>query len=277
VKILVGLALISLAAILGASHRPAADLAPGAASPEPLESSVASGNPVLVELFTSEGCSSCPPADELLAKLQQQPVAGAEIITLSEHVDYWNHLGWADPFSSAQFSARQSDYAHRFGARDIYTPQMVVDGRKEFVGNDLATARQAIAEAARRPKAAITVRVAAPETHPDLSAVQLVVRIDNPGPASVNGQLDVVLAIAESGLRSSVQRGENKGRKLIHTSVVRSLQTIGSFDSKAATVLDTNPLIKLETSWNRSHLRAVVFAQNRNNLQVAGAASTGLY
>jgi len=277
VKILVGIALISLAVILGAAYRPPG-LTPGAASPEPLESTPGSGNPVLVELFTSEGCSSCPPADELLAKLQQQqPVTGAEIITLSEHVDYWNHLGWADPFSSAQFSARQSAYAHRFGARNIFTPQMVVDGRNEFVGSDVATARKAIAEAARQPKAAITVRAAAPENHSDPSAVQLEVRIDNPGAASVKGQLDIVLAIAESGLRSSVQRGENKGRKLIHMSVVRSLQTIGSFDPKAETAFATNPLLKLETSWNRSHLRAVVFAQNRNNLHVAGAASTGLH
>src|SRR5271156_528780 len=109
--------------------------------------------PVLVELFTSEGCSSCPPADALLAKLERdQPVDGAKIIVLEEHVDYWDNLGWHDRFSSHQYTDRQSEYCIRLGASDAYTPQMIVDGTDQFVGNDAPRARKAIEHAAQTPK-----------------------------------------------------------------------------------------------------------------------------
>src|SRR5437773_3318540 len=113
---------------------------------------------VLLELFTSEGCSSCPPADALLERLDRtQPVAGAQIIVLSEHVDYWNHIGWADPYSSPAFSARQQQYARRFRTQEPYTPQMVVDGRTEFVGSDTRSAESAVRDALRQPKVAIHI------------------------------------------------------------------------------------------------------------------------
>src|SRR5271169_6326186 len=106
--------------------------------------------PVIVELFTSEGCSSCPAADRLLSRLEQtQPVPGAKIIAIEEHVDYWNQLGWADPFSSAQYRARQNDYAIAFHAADIFTPQMVVNGATQFVGSDMNRAYHEIGSAAQ--------------------------------------------------------------------------------------------------------------------------------
>jgi len=113
---------------------------------------------VLVELFTSEGCSSCPPADVLLERLERsQPVSGAQIVVLSEHVDYWNRIGWADPYSSPAFSARQEQYARHFRTQGPYTPQMVVDGRSEFVGSDARTAESAIRAATKHPKSTIHI------------------------------------------------------------------------------------------------------------------------
>src|SRR2546430_11354979 len=118
--------------------------------------------PVLVELFTSEGCSSCPPADLLLSRLQQsQPIAGVEVIALSEHVDYWNQLGWTDPFSLAGLTERQRQYAAALRGEGVYTPQMVLDGKTGFVGSDSQKALGAIAQAAKSPRTGIDLRCGA--------------------------------------------------------------------------------------------------------------------
>src|ERR1700730_7669529 len=132
--------------------------------------------PVVVELFTSEGCSSCPPADAVLAKLaRSQPVQNAHVIVLSEHVDYWNNLGWVDPFSSPQFRARQNDYARAFGVESVYTPQMVVNGRAEFVGDDFRRASAEIEKAANQPSATIQLQ---PTRNPkDRELIDLIVRV----------------------------------------------------------------------------------------------------
>ncbi len=125
--------------------------------------------PVLVELFTSEGCSSCPPADRVLAQLEKErTTADAEIITLALHVDYWNYLGWKDEFSSSVYSQRQNGYAEKFNLDSIYTPQMVVDGQNQFVGSNLGTAQKAISEAAKSQKANIEISSVADLKNPKL-------------------------------------------------------------------------------------------------------------
>ncbi len=231
--------------------------------------------PVLVELFTSEGCSSCPPADELLTRLEQtQPVDGAEVIGLSEHVDYWNRLGWTDPYSSSEFSERQNDYAHAFDTDGAYTPQMVVDGRAQFVGSDSSRARKAIAGAAHDSKTAVTVSIASEDSR--AGAITFDVRAEKPPTSSEGDSAEVLLAIAESGLRSSVSRGENAGRRLNHTAVVRKLTLLGSIKSRDGSLFVATPVVQIDKAWKRDNLKAVVFVQERGSRRVLGAAAAPL-
>ena len=186
------------------------------------------GTPVVAELFTSEGCSSCPPADDVLSDLVlHQPVMGVEVLALAEHVDYWDRLGWRDRFSSAAVSARQSDYDARvFRASRVYTPQLVVDGQFELVGSDAAAVRQAIRRAAQMPKAA--VRIGAATRLPDPREALVEVHVDVPADLALRGTVDVLVAVAENNLTTDVRRGENGGRTIRHAAVVRSLTTIGA-------------------------------------------------
>lgn len=179
--------------------------------------------PVLVELFTSQGCSSCPPADAFLQQLTDQPVDGVEIIPVSWHVDYWNRLGWTDPYSSEAATARQQKYARGLNARGLYTPQMVVDGREEFVGSDQRRGIAAIKSAAKRRKVALELTVEKKD-----GSVRVVATTAQP---SAGDDWRVILALTEDGVRTAVERGENRGRTLQHTGVVRgstSMEPSGS-------------------------------------------------
>src|SRR5262245_9190385 len=168
-------------------------------SPPALEPGAGDRSPVIVELFTSEACSSCPPANTVLAQLQQtQPVADAELIALSEHVDYWNYIGWTDPFSSSTFSARQETYAQAFGQQDrVYTPQMIVDGQTEFNGSAMNKARETIANAARSPKADVRIVIPETKTQKDNQKVRLNVSVKNVPPVNRGDVAEVILAITE--------------------------------------------------------------------------------
>ncbi len=228
--------------------------------------------PVVVELFTSEGCSSCPPADALLARLEKtQPVPGAEVVALKEHVDYWNHLGWRDPYSSAAFSERQRAYAWSFGNSSVYTPQMIVDGRAEFVGSVDSRAQQAIARAAATPKAAVHLEWAAPQAGGN--EVPLRVRIAALREVTPQDTAEVYLAITESGLHSDVARGENAGRQLDHFSVVRELKGIGQANPLASSAFAAEPVVAVAGGWKRENLRAVVFVQEKRSRRMLAAAA----
>ncbi len=238
--------------------------------------------PVLVELFTSEGCSSCPPADEALTRLEQmQPVTGAQIIALGQHVDYWNRLGWTDPFSSAAFSQRQSDYARAFGKDGVYTPQMIVDGRTEFPGGNVNLARNAINEATKTPKAMVelTRTDSAPAANAPAAKTgdaPLQIRIGNMPAVSEGDTAEVMLAITESNLRTDVPRGENAGRRLRHASVVRQLRLLGVFDPQQGKAFAAAPVINIGKGVRREQLHAVVFVQERLSRRVLGAAMIAL-
>jgi hypothetical protein len=206
----------------------------------------------------------------------RQPIPGAEVIVLSQHVDYWNQLGWADPYSSAEFSARQGDYSTAFGHDGVYTPQMIVDGQTEFVGSNRERAREAIAAAARAPKAQITLSRGDATGGANAGTIPLQVRVEKLPPVSADDTAEVLLAVTESGLRSDVARGENSGRRLTHTAVVRQLSVIGTAATASSEAFTAAPVVNLSGEWKRANLRAVVFVQERQSRKVLGAASTSL-
>jgi hypothetical protein len=228
--------------------------------------SVANANsptPVVVELFTSEGCSSCPPADLLLQKFDKQPIPSAQLIVLSEHVDYWNHIGWTDPFSSAAYSERQSTYGNRLRLESVYTPQMVVDGSDEFVGNDSHEASKAFEKAAARMK--IPVRISSATLEGNVVKAHL----ETGSLPSQSRKADLVFVVALNHAESQVARGENSGRRLTHVAVVRSLMKAGSLGEGKSFSQDVSA--KIESGADPSQLRVIAFLQESGQGRILGA------
>jgi hypothetical protein len=215
--------------------------------------------PIVVELFTSEGCSSCPPADALLSKLaKEQPVSGVEIIPLGLHVTYWDQLGWKDPASLADATARQNDYGRLFGEDRIYTPQAVIDGRDELVGSDEAGLARAIARAAKQPHARI--ELSATFARQDAIVATLAV---TGVPPDVKEKLRTVLFVTEDGLTSIVKRGENGGRTLRHDAVVRR-------------VASSVEIAHVPPEWRRDRLHVVAVVQGATSQRIYGAATAAI-
>jgi hypothetical protein len=224
--------------------------------------STAQRAPVIVELFTSEGCSSCPPADNLLSRLPKA-LPDIDVIPLSEHVDYWNHLGWKDRFSSSMFTERQQEYVRTFHLESPYTPEIVVNGQLQVSGSDEQGVVQAIRKSVEGMRATTQLSLASP------GVLRIVVdRI----PEHVRNA-EVFLAITESGLESSPNKGENNGTRLQHTGVVRTLTNVGHIDTKRAANYTVDTKLSPNAEWRQDRLQYVVFVQDRASRKIVGAAT----
>jgi hypothetical protein len=248
-KIRRALALLSLAsaAARGAAAQPAA-------------------RPVVVELFTAQGCSSCPPADRLLSALGKD--ASLQVVPLAFHVDYWNSLGWMDPFSKPDWTRRQEFYVRLLRARAVYTPQAVIDGAAELVGNDEAAMRAAIVRAAALPAASVALTL-----RPSADAVGVSAKVDVPAELR-DRKLSLMVAVFELGLETPVQRGENGGRTLRDDYVVRSLKRAARLDGQPSATVELS--LPFDRDWKRENLGVAAFVQDARSLTIHGAAASPL-
>jgi hypothetical protein len=203
----------------------------------------------------------------------RQPIPGAQVLALEEHVDYWNQGGWFDPFSSSEVTVRQQRYAESLGrGGSPYTPQMIVDGQSEFVGSHADQAVQAITAAARQTQSEVTVSSASVNSG---AHGEWAVRVNRVPPDSGDAA-EVWLAVTETRLHSSVGRGENAGRELIHAAVVRQLTKLGVADPRKDPPFSYTAKLTLHREWNPQNLRLVVFVQQKKSRRILGAASAKL-
>jgi hypothetical protein len=242
---------LSLAAFIGIDKTPA----------KKVNTKVDGKGFAVLELFTSEGCSSCPPADELLAKIQQE-AQGKNIYILAYHVDYWNRQGWKDVFSSADFSNRQIQYGRWFGGSQIYTPQVIVNGKAEFVGSDESALRNAISgELTTKPNATLAL-----QAHQD--GEKLLVQYQSAG--ALKGS-DFLIAIVQKTAQSKVERGENAGRTLSHVQIVRKLQS----DALNATG-NGSSTITLPKGFNAQNWEVLGMVQDQTKGEILAVAKADL-
>jgi hypothetical protein len=217
---------------------------------------------VLVELFTSEGCSSCPPADALLSKVNGSQTSGGQLVVgISEHVTYWNSLGWSDPYSSPAYTERQNAYSERFHLEGAYTPQMVINGAEQIVGSDRAALLHAVEkEDAEIPRMSLRI------VSLSAAANTLTVNLATSGDVPKQG-VDLMAVLADDSDRSNVLRGENSGRLLAHVAVARSITRV----AKVKTAGDLTVQIPIPASFQATqghHL--ILFAQTPGNGRVLG-------
>ncbi len=223
--------------------------------------------PVLIELFTSEGCSSCPPADAWLQRLDSaQPIPGARLIVLSEHVDYWNHDGWKDPYSSSSITERQTEYVRALGLEGAATPEVIVDGAANLHLADTQQVKETLQRAASA--SVVPVRIVAVAVEPgNAAAVRARIEVDG---TSAQHNADIYEAIALNHAESEVLHGENSGKHLEHTAVLQSLTKIGKVEKGKTFSREVE--IRLKPGTDPKDIRLVVFAQQPGPGKVLGAA-----
>ena len=223
--------------------------------PAPLRSGVP---PVLVELFSSEGCSSCPPAEAWLASIDRaQSIDGVAVIALEEHVDYWDRLGWRDTFALPQFGERQRDYSRVLPDKRVFTPEIVIDGHAVVANGDEEQAARDMRASATEPRARVALSRHGNDITIDVGEI----------PDNDLEPAEVWLAITESGLVTNVAEGENAGRRLAHAPVVRDLRRVGlarggSFHAEAS--------VDVGTTWAPRALRIVAFVQRARSRRIVG-------
>jgi hypothetical protein len=223
--------------------------------------------PVLVELFTSEGCSSCPPVDILLKKLDAaQPIPGAQLIVLSEHVTYWDHDGWKDPNSSSFLTDRQSSYEGALGVKTLYTPQLIVDGTQEVRAGDPKQIEETLQKAAATPKVPVRIGDVTVDAG---NPIVLRARIETDANFDKHNA-DVYVAVALDHVESQVLRGENGGRHLIHVAVVQELTKVGKLPKGKSFAQEVQ--LKLKPGTDPKNVRLVVLVQESGPGKVLGAA-----
>lgn len=228
-------------------------------------SSLAPESAVVLELFTSQGCSTCPPADALLSRLAREPQWRGRLVPLALHVDYWNHAGWVDPFSSVDWTDRQHAYSERIGG-ETYTPQAVINGRRICVGSVEADVRRLLNEAASRSSGRVTLNLRR-------DGSKIIAEIVAAPPPGRTGDLDVMLAVVESGLETQVKYGENAHRTLHDDFVVRRLERsfkLGAAERKVTTT------VRLPRNWNAENTGVSVFLQEPKTREIFGGVSAGL-
>ena len=222
--------------------------------------------PILMELFTSEGCSSCPPADNWVERLDAaQPLAGAELIVLSEHVDYWDHDGWKDPYSSPQWTARQKGYVTMLGLSDAYTPQIILDGNVEVRPANAQQTKQSLEKAAGAQMMAVRIDGAA------LASGELTGRVEADGGAQKHSG-EVYGAVALDKTLTDVLAGENDGKKLTNVAVVKDLVKIGKLEKGKN--FDQTFRVKVWPGADAGNMRVVAFVQEPGQGKILGAGMT---
>jgi hypothetical protein len=213
----------------------------------------------VVELFTSEGCSSCPAADEAVIDIAKQ--YKENVFILGFHVDYWNNLGWKDIFSNADYSDRQKQYASSFSLNSIYTPQIVVNGKTEFVGSDKSKLQKTI-EKELNSNNTSSIEISAKET--ESKKVEVNFKNGNISNSKIN------IALIQLQAQSNVAKGENEGKQLHHINIVRDFKTVDASNKQ------TSISLIIPASLTKKDCMVIVYVQDKNNFHIVDAAMTSI-